>query len=203
MVKLLECLNTLFGTVSLYEVLGLEKNASAREIRKAYYKASLQVHPDRVSEEEDKVTATKKFQSISQVYCILSNVEKRALYDECGEIDEESGILEENRDWDSYWRMLFKKVTIADIEKFKGEYRFSDAEKHDVITAYVQCEGNMDLMLEKIPCSTVQDDIRFKQIVDEKIKNGEVVQFEAFERENAKSRSKRRKLVSNLATPNR
>jgi len=117
------------------------------------------------------------------------------LYDESGEVDDESGILEENRDWDSYWRMLFKKVTIADIEKFKGEYRFSDAEKNDVITAYVQCEGNMDLMLEMIPCSIVEDDIRFKQIVDEKIKNGEVVQYEAFEKENSKSRNKRRKLA--------
>ena len=195
MVKLLECIDALFNTVNLYEVLGLEKNVSASEIKKAYFRLSLQVHPDRVAEEERK-EATKKFQVISQVYNILSSAEKRALYDECGEIDDESGILEENRDWDSYWRILFRKITIADIEKFQGEYRFSEAEKHDVVTAYVQCEGDMDSMLEMIPCSIVEDDVRFKEIIDEKIKNGDITLFDAFKKENLKTRNKRRKLVS-------
>ena len=197
MVKLLECLDALFDTINLYEVLGIEKNASASEIKKAYYKLSLQVHPDRVAEEE-RMKATKKFQAISQVYNILSSAEKRTLYDECGEIDDESGILEENRDWDSYWRILFRKITIADIEKFQGEYRFSEAEKHDVITAYVQCEGDMDSMLEMIPCSIAEDDIRFKEIIDEKIKNGDITLFDAFKKENSKTRHKRRKLVRSL-----
>ena len=198
MVNLLESLDALFGTVNLYEVLGLEKSASASQIKKAYYKLSLEVHPDRVTDEdeENRENATKKFQTISQVYTILSNSEKRALYDDCGEIDLESGILEENRDWDSYWRILFKKITIADIEKFQDQYRFSEEEKHDVITAYVQCEGDMDAMLEVIPCSVIEDDVRFKQIVDEKIKEGDVVLFDAFRKENSKTRNKRRKSVS-------
>lgn len=44
---------------------------------------SLKVHPDRVGPEE-KEEATVKFQTIGKVYCILSDKEKRAVYDETG-----------------------------------------------------------------------------------------------------------------------
>ena len=194
MVKLLECLKSLFGTSDLYEVLQIEKDAPGSEVKKAYYKMSLQVHPDRVAKEE-RPNATKKFQSISQVYDILSNTEKRALYDESGEIDENTVILEENRDWDSYWRILFNKITIAEIEKFHGEYRHSEEENRDVIAAYIECKGDIDAMLEKIPCSTVEDVVRFKEIIDVKIKQGDIPFFDAFKKENAKAQAKRQKMV--------
>ena len=43
------------------------------------------------------------------VYKILSDSDRRALYDESGEIDDESdAILNEDKDWDQYWRLLFK-----------------------------------------------------------------------------------------------
>ena len=47
---------------------------------------------------------------MSAVYKILSDESKRSLYDETGEIDEESdGILNDpDRDWVDYWRLLFK-----------------------------------------------------------------------------------------------
>jgi len=53
------------------------------EVKRGYRKTSLHVHPDRV-EESDKETATKKFQAVSQAYSILSDTEKRALYDDTG-----------------------------------------------------------------------------------------------------------------------
>ena len=52
-------------------------------VKKAYYKQSLQVHPDRVNPEE-KENATEKFKTLGQVYSILSDTEKRKLYDETG-----------------------------------------------------------------------------------------------------------------------
>lgn len=197
MAKLIECLNSLFGTTDLYEALQVSNDASDSEIKKGYFKVSLQVHPDRVAKDE-RAEATRKFQSVSQVYKILSNADKRQLYDESGEIDDEYDTLNQNKNWDSYWRILFKKVTITDIDEFTKEYRNSEKEKEDVKTVYEECKGDMDGMLEKIPCSTVEDDLRFKEIIDEKINQGEVQVFDAFRKENGKTRSRRRKLVRNF-----
>ena len=46
---------------------------------------------------------------MSAVYKILSDSARRGVYDESGEIDEEDdGVLNQDRDWDQYWRLLFK-----------------------------------------------------------------------------------------------
>lgn len=52
-------------------------------VKRAYYKQSLKVHPDRASDEE-KENATEKFQTLGKVYSILSDGEKRKIYDETG-----------------------------------------------------------------------------------------------------------------------
>lgn len=52
-------------------------------MKKGYHKVSLRVHPDRVSPEE-KEEATKKFQALGRVYSILSDENKRGVYDETG-----------------------------------------------------------------------------------------------------------------------
>lgn len=56
---LLDQCEELFKTPNLYEVLGVCKEASDSEIRRGYYKVSLQVHPDRAPGDE---SATTKFQ---------------------------------------------------------------------------------------------------------------------------------------------
>lgn len=52
-------------------------------VKKAYHKASLKYHPDRVNEDQ-KDEATKKFQYLGKIYSILSDKEKRKIYDETG-----------------------------------------------------------------------------------------------------------------------
>ena len=52
-------------------------------VKKGYHKVSLKVHPDRVSA-KDKEEATKKFQILGRVYSILSDENKRGVYDETG-----------------------------------------------------------------------------------------------------------------------
>ena len=64
-----------------YKVLGVEKNASTQEIKKAYRKLALKYHPDR--NPGDK-TAEEKFRKVSEAYEVLSNDEKRAKYDQFG-----------------------------------------------------------------------------------------------------------------------
>ena len=58
-------LEVAFGTVDLYAILGLRKNCGEDEIKKAYRKKALQVHPDRAPEGE-KEAATKKFQLLGE-----------------------------------------------------------------------------------------------------------------------------------------
>ncbi|KAH3849297.1 hypothetical protein DPMN_091696, partial [Dreissena polymorpha] len=111
-----------FGTDDLYKILGLKKTATENEVKKGYHKVSLKVHPDRVSEEE-KEASTLKFQILGKVYCILSNKEKRAVYDETGEVDDEDDTVPQDRDWTAYWRMLFRKLTTQDIVDFEKNYK--------------------------------------------------------------------------------
>ncbi|KAI4134380.1 MAG: hypothetical protein LQ347_001581 [Umbilicaria vellea] len=69
--------------IDLYEILGVERGASKTEIKKAYHKAALSSHPDKVAE-EDRATAETRFKSVGQAYDILYNDEKRELYDTHG-----------------------------------------------------------------------------------------------------------------------
>ena len=64
-----------------YEVLGVEKGASAEDIKKAYRKAAMKYHPDR--NPGDK-TAEEKFKEIGEAYEVLSDDDKRARYDQFG-----------------------------------------------------------------------------------------------------------------------
>jgi molecular chaperone DnaJ len=66
-----------------YEILGLTKNASLDEIKRAYRQMALRYHPDRVSSEQKK-EAEEKFKEISEAYAVLSDSQKRALYDQYG-----------------------------------------------------------------------------------------------------------------------
>ncbi|MBP5589766.1 MAG: DnaJ domain-containing protein, partial [Bacteroidales bacterium] len=64
-----------------YEVLGVSKNATKDEIKKAYRQKALKYHPDK--NPGDKA-AEEKFKEAAEAYDVLSNDEKRARYDRFG-----------------------------------------------------------------------------------------------------------------------
>ena len=64
-----------------YDVLGVKKDASEEEIKKAYRKLARQYHPDVNPDDKD---AEKRFKEVSEAYAVLSDKEKRAQYDRVG-----------------------------------------------------------------------------------------------------------------------
>ena len=64
-----------------YEVLGVEKNASAEEIKKAYRKKAIQYHPDK---NPDDKQAEEKFKEAAEAYDVLGDAQKRKRYDQFG-----------------------------------------------------------------------------------------------------------------------
>ncbi|AHD06352.1 molecular chaperone DnaJ [Paenibacillus larvae] len=71
-----------------YEVLGVSKNASQEEIKKAYRKLARQYHPD-VNKAAD---AEEKFKEAKEAYDVLSDNQKRATYDQFGHVDPNQGM---------------------------------------------------------------------------------------------------------------
>ncbi len=69
------------GTRNLYEVLGVARNASADEIKKAYRKLAREHHPDRNPGDKD---SEKRFKEVQGAYDVLSDAEKRKSYDTFG-----------------------------------------------------------------------------------------------------------------------
>lgn len=64
-----------------YNALGLSKTATGDEIRKAYRKLALQLHPDKCKEESLKAKRTDEFHLVQQAYDIIGDEEKRSRYD--------------------------------------------------------------------------------------------------------------------------
>ena len=68
------------GEISYYEILGVDENASNHELRKAFCKLSIELHPDTTSLEID--VAKSKFQEVLEAYENLNNSNLRKIYDE-------------------------------------------------------------------------------------------------------------------------
>lgn len=77
------------GKQDLYKVLNIEKSANQTEIKRAYFNLARVHHPDKGGE-------TETFKEINRAYEVLSNEQKRQIYDMTGQIPGESGGIPEN-----------------------------------------------------------------------------------------------------------
>ncbi len=82
-----------------YEVLGINKNATASEIKKSYRKLAMKYHPDK--NQDDKV-AEEKFKEASEAYEVLSDGEKKQRYDQFGHAGMEGAFGGGGFSWDNF-----------------------------------------------------------------------------------------------------
>ena len=91
-----------------YKILGIDKKASASEIKKAYHKLALKYHPDKTKGDK---ALEEKFKKISEAYAVLSDSEKRNQYDTYGSADFQQRFSQED---------IFRNFDLGDILKEFG-----------------------------------------------------------------------------------
>ena len=144
--------------------------------------------------EDQKDEAKEQFQKLSFAYGILSDERRRSRYDTTGRTEETLHLDDEDDfNWSDYFRSQFAEVVSADaIQKFKAEYQGSDEEKLDVIGSYINNEGDMDALFEEVMLSNpLEDEERFRKIIDEEIAAKRVEGYPAYVKE-SKAKRKRR-----------
>lgn len=186
----LELCESFYGTRDVYKIFEVAKNAQEQEIKKAYYKLSLKVHPDRVKENE-KTTATEKFKVLSKVYSILCDKDKRALYDEQGVIDDDDDS--NGTKWMTMWQQFFKPISTEDIENFEKVYIGSELERNDIKKAYLAGKGCINYMFNSVPFMSCEDEPRIYGIVKEMIATEQVPEYKLFTEEPKAKRNRRHK----------
>jgi DnaJ family protein C protein 9 len=156
-----------------YVLLGVEPTASPAQIRKAYHRLALKVHPDKNPSAE----AVASFQALQKAYSLLSNPEKRRRYDRTGCTDEESQSFD---DAYSHYRSVYTEISKEDIDQFAVSYPDSEMEQNDLRDFYVKHEGDLKNLLHFIPLSTVDDCGRFVAFFEAAIAEGSLEDFPKF-----------------------
>ena len=97
-----------------YEVMGVARDATQDEIKRAYRKLARKYHPD-VSKESD---AEEQFKAVGEAYEVLKDPEKRAAYDQLGSQWQSGQDFNPPPDWDAGFEFSGGGYTSADAESF-------------------------------------------------------------------------------------
>lgn len=154
------------GSKDFYAILNVEKKASQQEIRKAYYKLALKYHPDRISatcDEESKKDIETKFKAIGFAYEVLSNADKREVY------DRNPSAFSEGATDISKFTELFTKITTQDIDDFKKHYVGSAEELEDIMASYMRNYGDIVKITEEVFFGSVHEEDRYIEIIKRQI----------------------------------
>ncbi|MFW6040865.1 MAG: molecular chaperone DnaJ [Thermoplasmatota archaeon] len=104
-----------------YDILGVDKDASKEEIKKAYRKKAKKYHPDKNPDNPDE--AREKFKKISEAYEVLADDDKRRKYDRYGE----AGVKDQFGEGGFTWQDFSHREDVEDIfSDFFGRSGFDD-----------------------------------------------------------------------------
>ncbi|KAJ8979361.1 hypothetical protein NQ317_010135 [Molorchus minor] len=162
-----------FGSSNFYEILKVDPNT-----------------PDKEIEDDKKAEATEKFKVLGKIHSILQDKDRRKQYDDFGEFDEN---VDSSFNWMEYWRSMFKKIEIKDIQNYEKEYIGSETELRDIKKAYISSKGNMNKILEMVPFTNCEDESRITGIIQKMVDDGEVERYNAFFNENKQKKARRHK----------
>ena len=118
-----------------YKTLGVERNASEGEIKKAYRKLAMKYHPDRNPGNKE---AEDKFKDINEANEVLSDPKKRARYDELGESYQQwqqRGGNANNFNWDDWFTQSQRGGTRVDVGDFSDIFGGSGGGFSDFFSA--------------------------------------------------------------------
>lgn len=142
--------------------------------------------------EDAREAANAKFQKIALAYGVLSDPRRRDVYDRTGSTDE---AFSEDSDfnWMDFYREQFSAMIDAKkISEFQKSYQNSEEEKDDLLSSYNTHKGDMDAIYQTVMLSNVlDDDERFRAIIDQAIADGEVKDFKAYSQESEKKKQQR------------
>ena len=147
----------------LYAALGLDRAAepSAADVRRAYLRRALKLHPDRPGGD------AAAFRAAQRAYAVLSDPGRRAAYDATGRAGEEA----------------LARVTADDIRAFEEQFRGSAEEAAELRALYAAHGGRMDRVFAHLVCSREDEDgPRFRRVVREGIAAGELEELAPFVR---------------------
>ena len=123
-----------------YEVLGVDKSADAKEIKKAYRKLAMKYHPD----QNDSPDAEEKFKEVSEAYAVLSDDEKRQKYDRFGHAGMEGFTAE-----DFYQNVNFEDIFQGfDIGNIFDMFGFGEGRMHSRGSARTGPQRGSDIRTE-------------------------------------------------------
>jgi len=108
-----------------YEILGVQKGAAVDDVKKAYRQLVMQHHPDRVADPAKKKEAEERFKEISEAYAVLSDPQKRQLYDQYGHQGVDSRYSTED---------IFRGADFGDI--FRGMGGQSSGSFEDILSSF-------------------------------------------------------------------
>jgi len=114
------------------------------------------------------------------------------MYDATGST--EDGLGDKSYDeWYEVWRTMFQKITVKDIEEFEAKYRGSEMELEDLREAYIEAEGDIDGIFERVPCCSAEDEERFRSLLEPFLSTGDLPELAAWTPDDKKRKRRLKK----------
>ncbi|KAG5465768.1 hypothetical protein CUR178_00481 [Leishmania enriettii] len=125
----------------LYTTLGVCRNSSIEEVSRAYRRLALKYHPDRNPD------GVEEFKRISNAYAVLSDPERRAVYDRTGFVSDSTEASHSIPDEAARQQ---RSAELADqVRDFFTTYAGSAEERADVMRGYAKCHGDFKKMVQQ------------------------------------------------------